>query len=109
VRVCRVKTAARRVKIMDDAAFFVLIADEGDPDHAKTRLLGSVEEAVSHVQTQVEAGVEQSRIRVFASTEMAVQVTFRPVVTISHEVAEDSDSDGQKDGTVRFSSMFKRA
>ncbi len=63
---------------MDDAAFIVLIADEGDPEHTNTRLLRSVEEAASHVQAQVEAGVEQSRIRAFASTEMAIKVTFRP-------------------------------
>ena len=94
---------------MDDTTFVVLVADEGDPEHARTRVLRSVEETAGHVQAQVEAGIEQSRIRVFASTEMAIKLTFRPVVTIDHEIAEDPDSDGQRDGALSFPSMAKRA
>ena len=94
---------------MDGTAFIVLVADEGDLEHATTRVLHSVEEAASLVQAQVEAGTEQSRIRVFASTEMAIKVTFRPLVTIGQEDAEHSDVDGQKDGDISFSSVFKKA
>ncbi len=94
---------------MDQAAFVVLIANEGDPEYAKTRVVHSIEEAASHVQAQVEVGVEQNRIRVFASTEMAIKITFQPVVTIDQDEAQNSDADGQKDSTVRFSSMFKKA
>jgi hypothetical protein len=91
---------------MDEGAFIVLVADEGDPEHAKTRILRSAEEAAGHVQVQVEAGIEPSRIRVFASTEMAIKVTFRPVVAIG-DGAEDSD--GQGESAASFSSMFKKA
>jgi hypothetical protein len=60
----------------------LLVSDAEDPQHGEVKLLDDPEEAEHMVETLLEAGFEQERIRVFTGTESTIVVTHRPVVTL---------------------------
>ncbi len=60
----------------------VLVADRNDPRHGEITIRDNTAEAERLVETLLEAGIEQDRIRVFAGGEMDAQVTHRPVVAL---------------------------
>lgn len=81
----------------------VLVTDLDDPKHGEISVLESPVKAARLVETLLEAGFAQERIRVFHGAEMQAQVTYRPVVALSGEVAElagepAEDAKGSKDG-----------
>ena len=108
--------------------YLVFVADEEAQERGDVRFFTNAADAASHAESLLEAGYDQSRIRVFAFREMDLHVTHRPVVSladgtesdtsqvsevpesIAGEAADDDEGDGEvagvKDG-VRLSSLFK--
>ena len=107
--------------------FLVFLADEEAPERGDISFFSDATEAASHAESLLEAGYDQSRIRVFNSREMDVHVTHRPVVSFADgsdngaslvseapegTPADDDEGEGEvagvKDG-VRLSSLFKKS
>ena len=80
---------------MTDQAL-VIVSDPDDAKHAEINFVESVPKA-RLVETLLEAGFDQTRIRVFVGGEMVMQVRQRPIVTLvddneSSEPALETDS-----------------
>lgn len=110
--------------------YLLFLADEKERERGDISFFDDAQEAAGHAESLLEAGYEQDRIRIFNSDEMDVQVTHKPVVSltgadgVASETSEagaspeaDSDDDGDDDGKsevagvkdgVRLSSLFKR-
>jgi hypothetical protein len=74
----------------------VIISDPDDAKHAEINFAESVPKAAKLVETLLEAGFDQARIRVFVGGEIGMHVRQRPVVTFvdgteSSEPAIESD------------------
>lgn len=81
---------------MTDQAL-VIVSDPDDAKHAEINFAESVPKAARLVETLLEAGFDQTRIRVFVGGEMVMQVRQRPIVTLvddneSSEPALETDS-----------------
>ena len=115
----------------------VLVSDRDDPKHGEVTVLNDARKAERLVETLLEAGFEQERIRIFTGAEMDLQVTHRPVVALVPEDLRDSaagddssadeaaetedgpvEADAEEEKTpatafvkdgVRFSSLFRSA
>jgi hypothetical protein len=57
----------------------VLVADRDDPKHGEITVLEDRHKAERLVETLLEAGFEQERIRVFAGTALDMQIAHRPM------------------------------
>jgi hypothetical protein len=68
----------------------VIIADLDDPKHGEINVVESVHKGARLVETLLEAGFDQARIRVFTGAEMDMRVRHRPVVAL---VSGDQDED----------------
>lgn len=83
----------------------VLVYDGTDQKHAETSVMDDPHAAARLVETMLEAGFEQGRIRIFTGTEMEMQVTHRPVVALvngdapgeTQEKAIDAPADNEAD------------
>lgn len=64
----------------------VLVTDRGDPKHGEITVLNSTGEAERLIETLLEAGFEQERIRVFTGSDIPMKVSYRPVVEIPGEL-----------------------
>mgnify|MGYP005836438205 FL=1 len=60
----------------------ILVTDRGDSQHGEITVLESTEKAERLIETLLEAGFEQERIRVFTGADIPMQVSYRPVVEI---------------------------
>ena len=60
----------------------VLLADRDDPKHGEITVLDNTTEAERLVETLLEEGFGQERIRIFAGAGVDPQVSHRPVVVI---------------------------
>jgi hypothetical protein len=60
----------------------VLVSDLDDSSHGEINVLETPEQAAHFVETLLESGFEQDRLRVFGGDEMAMQVHHRPVVSL---------------------------
>ncbi len=60
----------------------VIVSDPDDAKHGEINLVESLQKAARLVETFLEAGFDQSRIRVFTSSEMDMRVRHRPVVAL---------------------------
>lgn len=114
----------------------VLVADQDDPKHGEITVLEGRERAERMVETLLEAGFQRERIRVFTGSEMEVEITHRPVVSLvaqglssgewneapegeeepepveaglDQEPEKSIASGAYTQGGVRFSSMFRSA
>ena len=105
----------------------VLVSERDDEKHGEISVLESPDKAARLVETLLEAGFEEQRIRVFTGREMEMQVTQRPVVALvtgDHSTeeaaapegrsADDEEHTGQEEKQAqsvkndkRFSSMFR--
>ncbi len=106
----------------------VLVTERDDEKHGEISVLESPDKAARLVETLLEAGFEEQRIRVFTGHEMEMQVTQRPVVALvtgDHSTeeaaaapegrsADDEEHAGQEEkqdqsakNDKRFSSMFR--
>jgi len=72
----------------------VLVSDRGDSKHGEISVLDDPHKAEKLVETLLEAGFEQERIRVFAGRQSDFQVSQRPVVAL---VAEGEEGGPQVD------------
>lgn len=107
------------------------VLDADDPNRGEITVLDEVERAERYVESLLEDGLDQNRIRVFLVGEVEMRVTHKPVVSLLGEgrgdaqagagtgsTAEGEDSGGGGDtqegepyvrNGVRFSSLFRRA
>ena len=60
----------------------VIVADLDDPKHGEINVVESVHKGARLVETLLEAGFDQARIRVFSGAEMDMRVRHRPVVAL---------------------------
>jgi len=67
----------------------VLVMDRGDPKHGEITVLDATDKAERLIETLLEAGFEQERIRVFAGNDIPMKVSYRPVVEIPGELRVD--------------------
>lgn len=74
---------------MTSEKIIVLVCDREDSKHGEITILDDPQKAERLVETLLEAGFEQDRIRVFAGRTSEFQISHRPVVALV---------DGQEDG-----------
>lgn len=67
----------------------VLVSDRGDSKHGEISVLDDPHKAEKLVETLLEAGFEQERIRVFAGSQSDFQVSQRPVVALVADGEEE--------------------
>ena len=60
----------------------VMVSDLDDASHGEINILDGPEAAVQFVETLLESGFEQERLRVFGGDELQMQVSHRPVVSL---------------------------
>ncbi len=70
----------------------VLVSDEDDSKHGEISILDDPQKAERLVEALLEAGLDESRIRVFNGTSSEFQISHRPVVALV---------DGSIEGTRR--------
>ena len=68
---------------MTDEKIIVLVSDKDDSKHGEISVLDDSENAERLVETLLEAGFQQERIRVFTGNLSEFQVSHRPVVALS--------------------------
>jgi len=80
----------------------VVVADLEDPKHGEVSVLDSPQKASRMVETLLESGFAQERIRIFSGDEMGMQVAHRPIVALvspngvaTKPVAEEPPVDDQ--------------
>ena len=69
----------------------VIVADPDDPKHGEINVVESVHKGARLVETLLEAGFDEARIRVFSGAEMDMRVRHRPVVAL---VGGDQNAEG---------------
>ncbi len=60
----------------------VMVSDLDDASHGKINVLDGPDQAAHFVETLLESGCEQERVRVFGGDELQMQVHQRPVVSL---------------------------
>jgi len=60
----------------------LLVTDEADSSQGKIKVCSDAEQASRMIETLLEAGHEQGRIRAFSGVESEIAVAYRPVVTL---------------------------
>lgn len=60
----------------------VMIEDTDKAGHGELKVLSSPEEAARHIESLIESGFEQDRIRAFYADRIEMQVSHRPVVAL---------------------------
>ena len=115
------------------AQFLVVLVDDKDPERGEFRLVDGPADVARYVETLLEAGYGQERVRVFEAAEIHLEVNYRPVVSLGADCApaavpasappqtdepvEDEDeqqaesddaneAQGMRNG-VRFSELFR--
>ena len=119
------------------AKIIVLVADRDDERHGEITVLTDARKAERLIETLIEAGFEQERIRIFSGGEMDIEVAHRPVVSLVREHPEahaaeegplpEEETEAEEESTrteaaeekesaaalaksgVRFSSLFRSA
>ena len=72
----------------------VIVADLDDAKHGEINVVESAQKAARLVETLLEAGFDQERIRVFTGAEMDMRVRHRPVVAfVSGEEPAESEQE----------------
>ncbi|MCH7998292.1 MAG: hypothetical protein IIA91_02285 [Chloroflexi bacterium] len=75
-----------------DETIIVLVSDKDDSKHGEISILDDPQKAERLVETLLEAGYDESRIRVFNGRSSEFQISHRPVVALV---------DGSSEGTRR--------
>jgi hypothetical protein len=77
----------------------VIVSDPDDAKHGEINVVETPQKAARLVETLLEAGFDQARIRVFTGAEMDMRVRHRPVVALvtgdesaNHEETEEAES-----------------
>ncbi len=61
----------------------VVVTDLDNAAHGEINVMASAEEAAQLVETLIESGYDQARIRAFAADEFQINVYHRPVVALT--------------------------
>lgn len=75
----------------------VLVSDLDDAKHGEISIVENAQKAARLVETLLEAGFEQERIRIFDGTEMEMHVTHRPVVALMGVDLDDDDGPSRRE------------
>ncbi len=73
--------------------FVLVVFDESDGKHGEIAVLDTAHETERLVETLLESGIDQNRIRVFAGAEAEFETIYRPVVSFSDEPNETAGLD----------------
>jgi len=60
----------------------VMVSDLDDGAHGEINVLEGADDAVHLVETLLQSGFDRDRIRVFAGSELIMQISHRPVVSL---------------------------
>ena len=71
--------------------FVLVVSDENDRKHGEISVLDTAHETERLVQTLLEAGFEQERIRVYTGSEAEFVTTCRPIVSLADEANQTTD------------------
>ena len=74
--------------------FVLVVSDEKDDKHGEISVLDSAHETERLVETLLEAGIDQERIRVLTGSEAEFATTYRPVVALTDEANQRTEPDG---------------
>lgn len=75
----------------------VMVSDLDDASHGEINIMESPEHAARFVETLLESGFEQERVRVFDGDELQMQVHHRPVVNLLTGARGGQKEDAQTD------------
>ncbi len=92
--------------------FVLVVSDEKDDKHGEISVLDSAHETKSLVETLLEAGFDQERIRVLAGSEAEFLTTYRPVVGFIDEANPTTELEPVEAAGVNgrsVSSLFRSA
>ena len=104
--------------------FVLVVSDESDGKQGEISVLDTAHETERLVETLLESGIDQNRIRVIAGAESEYETTYRPVVNLFDEANETAalarpvsdnagvtahSDNGRSRGSVRPSSLFRSA
>jgi hypothetical protein len=81
----------------------VMVSDLDDASHGEINVLDGPEQAAHFVETLLESGFEQERIRVFGGDELQMQVHQRPVVSLISNARgrkEEAPRDEEEEATA---------
>jgi hypothetical protein len=84
----------------------VIVSDVENAKHGEINIVESIPKAGRLVETLLEAGFDQARIRVFAGGEMEMRVRQRPVVAL---IADDETSEPALDNDERVGKLTLRS
>jgi hypothetical protein len=96
----------------------VIVADLDDPKHGEINVVENAHKGARLVETLLEAGFDQARIRIFSGAEMDMRVRHRPVVAFvsgdddpetSGGDASDKQTDNSEDSSKRTVSSGTKA
>ena len=73
--------------------FVLVVSDESDGKHGEISVLDTAHETERLVETLLESGIDQNRIRVFAGAESEFETTYRPVVNLFDESNKTAELD----------------
>ena len=71
--------------------FVLLVSDENDRKHGEISVLDTAQETERLVETLLEAGFDQERIRVLTGSEAEFVTTYRPVVSSADEANQTTN------------------
>ena len=70
--------------VMSDK-FVLVVSDNSDSKHGEISVLNTAQQTERLVETLLDAGFDQERIRVFTGSEAEFAITYRPVVSLADE------------------------
>ena len=71
--------------------FVLLVSDENDRKHGEISALDTAQETERLLETLLEAGFDQERIRVLTGLEAEFVTTYRPVVSLADEANQTTE------------------
>ena len=99
----------------------VVVYDERDKKHGEVTVLEDAAGAAHHVESLLESGIGQDRIRIYTGNEMEMKVSHRPVVALvggdipeqfrkkSGDAPDDNDEADTEQALPRAKSELKGA
>ena len=99
----------------------VVVYDERDKKHGEVTVLEDAAGAAHHVESLLESGIGQDRIRIYTGNEMEMKVSHRPVVALvggdipeqyrkkSGDASDDNDEADTEQALPRAKSELKGA
>jgi hypothetical protein len=73
----------------------VLLTEDGDVTRGEVKFLNSSNDVANYIEVLLEAGHAREKVRVFQGEEIGVEISYRPVVSLSaadtHTEAEGQD------------------